>query len=286
MTKTYAPMQWLTSCVSITLVLTLLGTVVLFGLTAHKLSRDVRENLVVTLLLSDDVSTAQADSLAAELTTRPYAAAVSVISSEQALAEEMARLGTDPTEFLGGENPYTATIEMNVRADYACTDSLLPLQQELRHLWQVTDVVYQQELVDGLNHLLQTATLVLMALAALLIVVSVVLINNTVRLSVYSRRFTIHTMRLVGASWGFIRRPFMLRSLGIGLTAAAVAIGVLAAGTWWIRQQDPYMASLLTRDVTIPVALAVVAAAIALTGISTWLSVGRFLHMREAEMYK
>ena len=216
-------MQWLTSCISTTLVLLLLGLVVLFGFSAHKMSESVRENLTITLLLDDDVDTEQADTLSMRLDMKPYVRSTTIISKEQALKEESERMGTDPTEFLGGENPYTASIEMNVAADYACTDSLLWIAKELKAMWQVTDVVYQRDLVDNLNATLQKATLVLAVLALLLMIISVVLINNTVRLSVYARRFTIHTMRLVGASWGFIRWPFIKRSLGIGLTAAVLA---------------------------------------------------------------
>ena len=129
-------MQWLTSCISTTLVLLLLGLVVLFGLSARKLSQSVRENLTITLLLDDDVETPQADTLALRLQMEPYVRNVTVISSEQALKEESERMGTDPTEFLGGENPYTASIEMTVAADYACTDSLIWIAKELKGMWE------------------------------------------------------------------------------------------------------------------------------------------------------
>ena len=228
--RTFGRMQWLTSCISTTLVLLLLGLVVLFGLSARELSKSVRENLTVTLLLDDDVETGEADTLALRLQARPYVRSTTVISREQALKEESERMGTDPTEFLGGENPYTSSIELNVMSDYACTDSLLWISKELKAMWEVADVVYQRDLVDNLNRTLRKATIVLSVLALLLMIISVVLINNTVRLSVYSRRFTIHTMRLVGASWGFIRWPFIKRSLGIGLTAAVLADALLLGG--------------------------------------------------------
>lgn len=279
-------MQWFTSCVSTTLVLLLLGLVVLFGLSAHNLSDKVRENLTVTLLLDDDLDSADADTLCFMLSARPYVVATTIISKEQALEEEMERLGTNPTEFLGGENPYTASIEMNVQADYACTDSLLLISNELRSMWQVTDVVYQKELVDNLNQLLRRATLVLAVLAVLLMVISIVLINNTVRLSVYARRFTIHTMRLVGASWGFIRWPFIRRSLGIGLVAAVVAISLLMAGVWWAIHQDPFIPTIVTPVVVAVMAASVFVAALLLTLVCTWLSVSHFLHMKENEMYR
>ena len=279
-------MQWLTSCISTTLVLLLLGLVVLFGFSAHKMSESVRENLTITLLLDDDVDTEQADTLSMRLDMKPYVRSTTIISKEQALKEESERMGTDPTEFLGGENPYTASIEMNVAADYACTDSLLWIAKELKAMWQVTDVVYQRDLVDNLNATLQKATLVLAVLALLLMIISVVLINNTVRLSVYARRFTIHTMRLVGASWGFIRWPFIKRSLGIGLTAAVLADVLLIGGVYWALQKDAYIATIVDTNIIVIMAASVLVAGLLLTFVCTWLSVGHFLRMKENEMYK
>lgn len=279
-------MQWLTSCISTTLVLLLLGLVVLFGLSARQLSQSVRENLTVTLLLDDDVTTADADTLAMRLNMKPYVAHTTVISAEQALKEESERMGSDPTEFLGGENPYTASIEMNVAASYACTDSLLMISKELKEMWQITDVIYQRDLVENLNTTLQQATIVLSVLALLLMIISIVLINNTVRLSVYARRFTIHTMRLVGASWGFIRWPFIRRSLGIGLTAAILADGLLLGGIYWAFQEDEFIATILSHEIIIIMAGSVLVAGLLLTFVCTWLSVGHFLRMKEKEMYR
>lgn len=279
-------MQWLTSCISTTLVLLMLGLVVLFGLSANELSKSVRENLTVTLLLDDDVTTADADTLSMRLDMKPYVAHTTVISAEQALKEESERMGSDPTEFLGGENPYTASIEMNVAANYACTDSLLMISKELKEMWQVTDVIYQRDLVENLNATLHQATIVLSALALLLMIISVVLINNTVRLSVYARRFTIHTMRLVGASWGFIRWPFIKRSLGIGLTAAVLADALLVGGIFWAFHKDAYIATIVSKEIIAIMAVSVLVAGLLLTFVCTWLSVGHFLRMKEKEMYR
>ena len=116
-------MQWFTSTVSTTLVLLLLGLVVLFGLVAQQLSRNVRENLTVTLLLDDDLDTPAAKQFQQKLEKERYVRALTLISKEQALREQTEAMGSDPSEFLGGENPFTASIEMNVAADYACTDT-------------------------------------------------------------------------------------------------------------------------------------------------------------------
>ncbi len=278
--------QWFTSCVSTTLVLLLLGLVVLFGLTALELSRNVRENLTVTLLLDDDLDSLEARSFQQQIDLLPYAHSTTLITAEQALKEETQRMGADPTEFLAGENPYTASIEMNVQADYACTDSLLWISKQLREMWQISDVVYQRDLVDNLNHRLRQATGVLAVLAILLTIISIVLINNTVRLSVYARRFSIHTMRLVGASWSVIQRPFLRRSLGIGLTAAVISSALLLGGIHWMMQQDEFAAAIITRQTIVIMLATIFTAALLLTLVSTWLCVNHFLNMRENEMYK
>lgn len=284
--RIFGRMQWLTSCISTTLVLLLLGLVVLFGLSARELSKSVKENFTVTLLLDDDLEETDARAFQKRLDTQPYARATTLITAEQALKEESERMGTDPSEFLGGDNPYTASIEMNVMADYACTDSLLAITRQLKSLWQVADVVYQRDIIDSLNQTLRKATLVLAALAVLLMIISVVLINNTVRLSVYSRRHTIHTMRLVGASWSFIRWPFLKRSLGIGLVAAIIAIALLLAGVQWAVAQDSYIATIITRETIVAMVVTVLLAGLLLTFVCTWLSVGHFLRMKENEMYE
>jgi cell division transport system permease protein len=281
----FGRMQWLTSCISTTLVLLLLGLVVLCSLSAYRLSEAVRENLVVTLILDDDVdSTATAD-LMSYLALQPYSREMTLVSAEEALAEQTEAMGTDPSDFLG-QNPFTASVEMNVCSEYAQPDSLEVIADELRLLWQVSDVVYQPELAESLNSMLQRAAIVLAVLALLLTFVSIVLINNTVRLSVYSRRFIIHTMRLVGASWAFIRRPFLLRSMAIGLVASVVASAVLVGIVEWMLAYDASVATVITRQVTAVMLGAVFVSGLLLTLVCTWFSVGRFLRMRESELYK
>ena len=283
--RIFGRMQWLTSCISTTLVLLLLGLVALSSIVAFRLSETVRERLTVTLILDDDVdSTATAD-LMQLLALQPYARQLTLVSADDALAEQTAAMGIDPSDFLG-QNPFTASIEMNVRADYAQPDSLEAIADELRMMWQVSDVVYQPELVESLNTMLQRAAIVMAVLAVLLTFVSIVLINNTVRLSVYSRRFIIHTMRLVGASWSFIRRPFLLRSLGIGLTASLLASLLLLAIIRSMLVYDDAVATIITPTVILTILVIVIAAGLLLTLVCTWFSVSRFLHMRESELYK
>jgi cell division transport system permease protein len=282
--KSVWKMQDLTSIISTTMVLILLGLIVLFVLTAQALGDSVRENLTVTVDLKDGVTTMEAKKLQAQLTEEAFVADINYISSEQALKEHRESMGIDPTELLGA-NPFPISMEIKVRAAYACNDSLHWITRDLKQLPAVAEVVYQKELVESLNHNLQRASLVLLVIAALLILVSLSLIHNTVRLSVYGQRFIIHTMKLVGARWSFIRRPFMLRSLWTGLFSGFLADAILFGGIQWAVAHD----NAITEYVSLPsigiMAACVLACGLIITMVCTYLSVTHYLRLRESEMY-
>ena len=277
--------QALTSTISTTFVLILMGLVILCAFTANRLSESVRQSLTVTVMFNDDATNQNAIDYKKKIMKRTWVKEIIYISREQALAEQAEAMGTDPTEFLG-ENPFTPSLELHLAADYACTDSLLWISKELKKNKLITDVIYQKDLIDNLNRNLHKATYLLLGLAILLLLVTLVLINNTVRLSVYSRRFTIHTMRLVGASWNFIRRPFMIRSMWIGLAAGLLADALLFLGVRTLWNYDPStIAYITTGDVGITL-LAVLCCGLLLTLLCTFISVGHFLNMREGQMYR
>lgn len=278
-------MQAVTLCISTTMVLILLGLVVLSVLTARNLSNYVRENLTVAVLLGDSVTEAEAQELAVQLRAQPYSKAVTYISKEQALAEQIAEMGSDPTDFLH-VNPFVATLELQMMSDYANRDSLQHIVKSLTEREQVTDVAYQPDLMDSVNRNLQRILLVLLALSALLIIVSYSLISNTVRLSVYSRRFLIHTMKLVGASWAFIRRPFMKQSLVVGLLSSLLASVVLCSIIYGLNQYQPGFNQVIGPAETLLIVAAVFLFGFAITLFCTVISVNRFLHMTAGELYK
>ena len=281
-------LQWqaLTSTISTTFVLILMGLVVICALTAHRLSESVRQSLTVTVMFSDDTSDQQARNFKQKLQQRKWVKDVTYISREQALREQTEAMGQDPTEFLDGQNPYMPSLELHLEADYACTDSLLWISKRLKGSRLVSDVIYQKDLVERLNSNLHKVTYVLLALAGLLMLVTLVLINNTVRLSVYSRRFVIHTMKLVGASWGFIRRPFMLRALWIGLVASILADAILVGGIHALWSYDPTMQQYVTPENMGIAALAVLVCGLLLTLLCTFVSVSHYLGLREGELYE
>lgn len=278
--------QKITLCISTSLVLVLLGLVVLSALTARNTSAYVRENLVVTMLLEQDMTASEATQLCARLRTRPYIRSIHYISKEQALREQTRALGSDPTEFTGGVNPFLPSVELTLAAEYANNDSLRWVSAELRKRPKVSDITYQRDLVESVNSGLTRVSLVLLAVALLLTVISFSLINNTVRLGIYARRFSIHTMKLVGASWGFIRRPFVWQSVGIGLVAALLALGVLAGCVYALYEQEPDVLTVMTWQTMAVTAAAVMLAGVLITAVCAAISVNRFLRMTAGELYR
>lgn len=279
-------LQVVTLCISTALVLILLGMVVFSVLTARNLSSYVKENLVVTMMLEQDMTNSEAQQLCTKLKARPYINQLSFISKEQALKEQTAAMGTDPTEFTGGDNPFLASVELTLKADYANTDSLKWISKELKRYPKVSDITYQKDLVDSVNTTLTKISIGLLVLAVLLTFVSFSLINNTVRLGIYARRFSIHTMKLVGASWGFIRRPFIRRAIGIGIVAALIACLVLGGCIYALYRYEPDTLTVVTWQVMAVTGGAVLFFGIIITAICASISVNKFLRMKAGELYK
>ena len=278
-------LQAVTLCISTAMVLVLLGMVVFSVLSAQNLSAYVKENLTVTMVLSQDMSNPEAKALTNQLRKLPYINRVEYISKEQVLKEQTGAMGTDPSEFIG-MNPFVGSMEVQLKAQYANTDSLKWIAKSLKKNQKVTDITYPQDLMDSVNNNLQRINMVLLVLAVLLTFVSFSLINNTVRLGMYARRFTIHTMKLVGASWGFIRGPFVRNAMGLGLLAAVVADGVLAGGVYALYMYEPDVLVVLTWEVLAITGGSVLLFGILITLFCSWLSVNRFLRMKAGDLYK
>lgn len=277
-------LQGITSTISTSLLLILLGLVVLLSLTARVVANSVRENLTVTVVLDDDVLTADAERLQDTLSAKSYVSSIEYISREQALEEQIESMGIDPTDFLGA-NPFSISMEIKVRPEYSCNDSLQWISEELRGEKLVTDVLYQKDLVESLNRNLHRASFFMLAVAVLLIIISLSLINNTVRLSVFNHRFILHTMKLVGAKWSFIRRPFLIRGFWIGIASALIADAVILSGIYWASTYDDNVLVYVTQRNMIITALSVLGIGLTLTIVCTYLSVTHCLKMRGSELY-
>ena len=277
-------LQGITSTISTSLLLILLGLVVLLSLTARVVANSVRENLTVTVVLDDDVLTADAERLQDTLSAKSYVSSIEYISREQALEEQIESMGIDPTDFLGA-NPFSISMEIKVRPEYSCNDSLQWISEELRGVKLVADVLYQKDLVESLNRNLHRASFFLLAVAVLFIIISLSLINNTVRLSVFNHRFILHTMKLVGAKWSFIRRPFLIRGFWIGIASALIADAVILSGIYWASTYDDNVLIYVTQRNLIITALSVLGIGLTLTIVCTYLSVTHCLKMRGSELY-
>ncbi|MBR7043772.1 MAG: permease-like cell division protein FtsX [Prevotella sp.] len=278
-------LQSVTLCISTAMVLILLGLVVLTGLVGTNLSSRVKENLVVTMMLDQDMTDTEAAQLQKKLRQRPYINQIKYVSKEAALKEGAKELGSDPSEFIG-ENPFLSSMELTLRADYANNDSLRWIAKELKAVPKVSEIVYQKDLVEAVNTNLAKISLVLLVLAVLLMIVSFSLINNTIRLGIYARRFSIHTMKLVGASWGFIRRPFVRRSMGLGVLAALIACAVLGGFVYALYRYEPEIEMVLGWQELAITAGAVLLFGLLITAVCAHISVNKFLRMKAGELYR
>lgn len=278
-------MQAVTLCISTALVLILLGLVVFSTLTGRNLSSYVKENLVVTMMLEQDMMDNEAQAVCKRLETRPYIKNVVFINKQQSLKEATKEMGANPAEFTDGVNPFSSLIELTLKSDYANSDSLTWIAAELKKYPKVSEINYQRDLIDSVNRNLAKIGLGMLVLAILLTFVSFTLINNTVKLDIYARRFSIHTMKLVGASWNFIRGPFIRRAVFTGLLAALLAIVVLGGGIYALYRYEPEILKVVTwREMAIT-AGAVVLFGIIITALCANISVNKFLKMKAGELY-
>ena len=277
-------MQFITSSISTMLVLLLLGMVVFFVLLANNLSTYVRENIGLTVLVSDDMKQPEALKFQRELNEKAYVKESQYISKEQALKEQTEAMGTDPAEFLG-YNPFTASIEIKLNAVYANSDSIAWIEKEILENKKVMEVSYPQDLLDSVNRNLQKVSLFLLGLAALLTLISFALINNTIRLAIYAKRFLIHTMKLVGASWSFIRKPFLIRNLWIGVLAAVMADAVLMTMAYMLVKYEPQLVEIITAQTMLVVMLSVLAFGVLITWMCAYISINKYLRMKASTLY-
>lgn len=282
--KRWVKLPTLVSMISITMVLLLLGSVVLFALMANELSKSVRESLTVTVVLQDDIAVTEAKAFNDSISALPFVKHSQYISSEQALEEQSKSMGLDPSEFLGS-NPFSISLELAMKHQYNCSDSLNWIVPGLKSCEAVHDVIYQHELVDTLNRNLNRISAIFLVIALLLILVSMSLINNMVRISIHNHRFDIYTMKLVGADWSFIRKPFMARAALMGFFSAVLADVMLLGGVEWIISKDPSAITFLPMQNVAVMAVCVFLFGLVLTLLCTYVSVTRILGMRESDLY-
>lgn len=272
-----------TACISTTMVLILVGTVLFFAAVADNLSRSLRENFTVEVLLNDSIDQHQAYQLQTWLKSQPYTRQVVYTSKAEATRQQGEALGLD-NDFLGS-SPIPASFEIHLKADYADTDSLRRYMPRLKQNTCVSDVIYPGDLMKNVNGNIRKVSLVLLFVACLLGFVSVALINNTLRMSVSKRREAIQTMKLVGAKWSLIRRPFLLQAFYIGLVSSLTADLLLFGGMLGLRSWDEDVIVLVTPTVMSLTLIGVPIIGILLTVICAYFSVNRHIGMRRDDSF-
>ena len=277
-------MQFVTAGISTTMVLFLLGLVVFSVLTANNLSVYIRENIAFSAILDDGMKETSIIKLQESLNKKNYVKQTIYISKEQALKEQTEAMGTDPTEFIG-HNPFNASIEIKLNAGYTNPDSIKWIEKELMANKNILEINYPQNLLDSVNKNLQKISLFLLGLAVLLSLISFSLINNTIRLTIYSKRFLIHTMKLVGAGWGFIRKPFITRNLWIGILSGAVANAVLTSLAYTAVKYEPELLVIISPESIMIVAASVMIFGIIITTLCAYISINKYLRMKISELY-
>ena len=275
---------YLSSVISISLVLLLTGIAALLVINAGSVTRYLKENMRVSVMLTDDATEAQAAEYAASLSERPYVRDVRVISKEEGAEELKAMLGEDFLDVFE-TSPVPVSLELSLHAEYVQPDSLAFVTKALEASPLVEDVGAQQTLVQTLTTNLARITVILGVFILLLLFISFVLINNTVRVSVFARRFTIHTMKLVGATRGFIRRPFVRAAVLQGLCSSLLAVGMLWALLEAVRRSFPELVAIVDLRQLLLVCGIVVAAGVLLCVVSTALVVNRLVAASKDDLY-
>lgn len=276
--------SYFSSVISISLVLFLAGMVGVLVVNARSVSNYFKENIIVTAILNVEADEADASGLADELEKTGYIKGVRIVTKEEGVEEMKEILGEDFMDVFE-VNPIPVSLELQVAADHVLTDSLAVIEEALRGYPAVDDVVYQQSLVELLNANIERIGLVAGIFVLLLLFISVVLINNTVRLNVYAKRFTIHTMRLVGATKGFITRPFVGQAFFQGLISGAIADVFILCALYLIRNEFYQLFTLFDAMLLGLVMVAVVLLGMIICMVSTSAGVRSLISLNRNELY-
>lgn len=274
----------LTSTISMSLVLFLVGMVFLLLFVARDMSTYVKENINLSIILDDGIGKQDEKRIENYLLSSPYAKTVEYISKADALKDHISSLGDNPQDFLG-YNPLKASIEVKLHAQYANNDSVQVVQSKLKSFEHINRVVYQKDMVSLVNDNVKKISFILLGLAIVLLIVSIALINNTIRLSLYSNRFLINTMKLVGATPWFIRKPYLKSSMINGMIAAIISIFMLIGVVYFVQYEFGIYGLLFQSLNVIIVAFIVLFFGVLLSALSSYFAVGKYLQMHSNDMF-
>ena len=266
------------------MVLFMLGIISMFILIGNELSNYVKENITFSVIIKESAEESEVSAAEETLRKEPYTKQIRYISKEEALKELAVEMGEDPMEFLG-YNPLSASFEVNLKSVYSNNDSVIFIVRQIEAMEVVKNVDYQKNLIYEVNHNLRKIAFSLLIVAGLLLIISFILINNTMRLLIYSNRFLIHTMRLVGATRHFIRKPYIFQGIVIGIIASIFAISYILGLFYWFAPDLEMFIDF--SDVKLYTAIfgTIMFFGIAITGISTFFAVNKYLRHNLDDLY-
>lgn len=276
--------SYLTSTISISMILFLIGVLGIVLLNAERLAKYVRENIGFTLVLNEEISESQINELQQALKATEFVKSVEYVDKETAAARLKEELGEDFTDFLG-YNPLLASIDVKLQADYANPEKLTVLEKKFMEYPQVKEVLFQRDMVNIINENVKKIGFVLIFFSALLLFIFSALINNTIRISIYSQRFIINTMLLVGATDRFIRAPFVKRSLWFGVIGALAANLLLFILMFTYAQQLKGIVDVEDYKIFGMVFAGVMLLGMLISWSSTYLAVNKFLRLKFDELF-
>ncbi|SEL34964.1 cell division protein FtsX [Parapedobacter koreensis] len=276
---------YISTVISIALVLLMTGLLGLILVHAKNLSNYVKENIVLNIIMNEGAGEGNVLAFQKELESDPYVLRSQYISKELAANNLSQELGEDFVEFLG-HNPLLSSIDIYLKAEYANTDSIQTFIKKVSANEMVKEVVYQESLIDMVNKNIRTIGIVILAFTAVLLVIAVALINNTIRLAIYSQRFLIKSMQMVGATKGFIRRPFLGYGVLHGLLGALIAILLLLLTLHLGQREIPELVFLRDWFEFIVIFIVVTLLGILISGLSTYFAVSKYLRLKSNELYR
>ncbi|MEO8252766.1 MAG: permease-like cell division protein FtsX [Flavobacterium sp.] len=269
---------------SIFLVLFLLGALGLFVVNSQKLANDFKEKIAMTVFFKNEANDTILKSFGTELKKAPYAKSIVYVSKDQAAKEHTDIIGEDFLTFLG-ENPLQNSYDIHIKADYVEKDSVAKIEQKLRLNPMISDIVYDKQLVNLVNDNIKKVSMWILIISVFLTFIAVLLINSSLRLSIYSNRFIIKTMQMVGATKSFIRKPFVMRSIRLGMLGATLAILGLIGLLSYVQSSFPELGILDDKALIILIFAIVFAFGVLITWISTHFATQRFLNLRTDDLY-
>lgn len=274
----------LTATVSVALVLIILGIVSLMAIAANNVTREIRENLGFNIIFAEDVAEQDIRYVTDFVTRQPYTKSTLLITPEQAREKWKQETGEDVMDVIG-VNPFAAELAVKVNAAHSSTAQLESYADAISKHPAVEEVTMHARMADSINQNLNSITLVLSIVGAAMLFISFMLINNTIRLTVYSRRFIIHTMKLVGATDGFIRRPLITANIVNGILAGVAASALLALLLYYITGFDASVATVVPPSDALAVYAGLIVAGVAICGITAWIASNRYLRIDYDDMF-